>query len=229
MDTSDVTSFIDYWVYDIERRIYDYRDSFKEDLDAHDDATRTLAEEKVSECCEWLCPPTEPGTREERQKYIEESLTARGFTASQARSIAKPASKATRRAAGAPRTTGRQAIRALTLHLTTDKSYREIALMIKGQCEHVCPTCGDAKRPEMVQSGIRMRTQRPRCSSCECTIRPESKKEQVCFRCADALRASIGRLEVFLRSHGLYPDLPRRTDIERMSPDQLERLWPRRD
>ena len=229
MDTSDLTSFIDYWVYDIERRIYDYRDSFKEDLDAHDDAIRRLAEDKVSECCEWLCEPTQPVTKEERQKLIEESLKARGIAALQARAIAKQGSKVTGRSPGAPRTTGRQAIRALTLHLTTDKSYREIALMMKGQCEHVCPTCGDAKRPEMVQSGIRMRKQRPRCSSCECTIRPESKKEQVCSNCAGALRQSILRLEAFLHREGLHPNLPRRTELDRMSREELEQVWQSRE
>jgi hypothetical protein len=130
----DLTLLLNSFVYNIERRMMDVLDGLKDDLCAEDESFRRGAHHRALEYCDWLFGPPTPASKEERQSAIEKALLGTGIPAAQARSIAKQGSKVTGRTSGAPRTTGRQAIRALTLHLTTSKSYREIALTIKGRC-----------------------------------------------------------------------------------------------
>ena len=207
----DLSGLLNGLVYNIKRRMGSALEGLKDDLCSEDEAVRRPAEDRALEYCEWLYGPPTPAPKEERQKIIEKALLSVGMPAPQARSTAKQGSRATGLLPGAPRTTGPNAIRALMLRLTTDKSYREITLEIKGPCEqnscgYFCSRCGDVKRPTVAQSGIRERRPRPQCPACKCTIRPPSKREQVCSKCTDALRHSITRLEEFLHREGLAPE-----------------------
>jgi hypothetical protein len=213
-------------VCDIEQRMLSQLDWWKDNLHSEDAETREHAERKVLELCEWLFAPPRQETAEERQRRIQGSLIAGGMAETMAWAIAKRGSKVTGRPVGAPRTTGPPAIRALTLRLTTDTSHRDIALaMIGGKCEHICPACNDTIRTLAACSGIRKRKPKARCPACKSTVRPQSSKEQVCSRCSDALRQSTQRLKRFLEQEGLLPGLPRRAELDRLSPEELARLF----
>jgi hypothetical protein len=191
-------------VHRLNARIVAALDEVRQGMASENDVTRRLSIGLAVQWCEIFYGPMDSIPRDEAQVAIEEALRARGMSAERAKSMAIRASSSTG-VPGAPLTTRVLAVRAMALRIRTGRSYRQIAYTLNGPCEHVCSQCEDVIREEMVQSGIRKRKQRPRCASCQCTIRPVGRKEQVCSKCADALRASVNRLRDVLRLEGIYP------------------------
>jgi hypothetical protein len=222
----------DLWFYDIRRILLSYVNSFLDELQPDDETSdelapdekaareeaRAIAHEKVMEVLPWLHgAPGQP--IEEFIRRIEEGLLSPRSIAAQVRQMVQICSSCTGKSPGRPRRNGPVATHALFLHFTTNKSWREITFEIKGPCRHICVRCNDTKRLNSEPSGLRTRAARKRCQACESTIR--AKTQQVCSKCADATRASVGLLEPLLRRLGLYPMLPRVIELTRMSEEQL--------
>jgi hypothetical protein len=131
---------------------------------------------------------------------------------------------ASRKGRGRPRTAAQYAVPALVLHLTTPKSWRQIALELRG-CKHFCPACG-RRRGKPLEGGF---SAQKRCAKCGLVKRTKPEPEHSCFACGDAIRDSVGHLAKFLRRKGLYPTLPRRKDMEGLSPAELEKLFAKLD
>lgn len=120
---------------------------------------------------------------------------------------------------GRPRTMHEYAIRALTMHLKTPKSWRRIALEVKG-CTHVCPHCRRKKgKPE--ECGFKLQGG---CPTCGMKKRTKPEIEQSCYACGDAIRDAVGSLVKFLHSKGLYPT-HRKEDLAKLSPAELHRWF----
>lgn len=58
-----------------------------------------------------------------------------------------------------------------------------------------------------------------------CNHKRPRPTERSCKACGEAIRQSAFRLQTFLKSKGLMPDIPRRAELDRMTRAELERLW----
>ncbi len=123
-----------------------------------------------------------------------------------------------KRGRGRPRTRANDAIRALTLHVSTTKSWRQIAMEVYG-CEHACTKCG-RRKGKPFEGGRKIGPCCPTCSGS--LIRTKPDNERSCFACGDAVREAVGKLVKFLKRKRLY--LPPLKDLERMSPAELQQL-----
>jgi hypothetical protein len=56
-------------------------------------------------------------------------------------------------------------------------------------------------------------------------IRSKPSTKASCHGCGDSIRDAVGNLAKFLKKKGLYPTLPRRSILNKMSPSQLEELF----
>ncbi len=182
-------------------------DGLREDLIHPDPLIAGAAIKKAEKVLSWLCAssqmPDDERLRILAEKIGDMSVEDR-FAALKA-GLQKPTGKPGRR-----RERGPDAVRAFTLYLRTDKTWRQIAYEVNGPCGHECPACGDMPRLPHTYLGIRGRKKRSKCPDCGYTLRKEAQKQRVCFECADALRSVVGELEKFLRDEGVYPTVPRR-------------------
>jgi hypothetical protein len=233
-----------YWkLSDVGGRIRAYLDLFRDFLDPYGEPPyepilldeilvkqqMAIAKDLVSPALDWLFgPPSDDsrvGTSEARFKEFENSFISMGRSAREARSMAKILSRRTGEPVGRPRTTGPNAIRALTRYLRSPMTYRQIYFEINGACADVCPLCKDAVRKCDEPSGIRIRKPRERCANCGSTIRKEAQREQVCGLCNQTLIKSVYRLEKYLREIKIHPEIPRWVELQKLDPQELERWY----
>jgi hypothetical protein len=153
MTEDDLDRFIDQWAYQIGGVLNRQLEALKDELRSDDKKVRKAAELEADQILDWLLPPSPPFTYRERLRKAEEAIADQRQADSDRLAAAMRALRSTGRRRGRPRTTTSQhAIHALTLHLTTPKSWREIALEVRG-CKHKrprlersCVACGDAIR-----------------------------------------------------------------------------------
>lgn len=154
MSGDDLDRFIDHWVYEIDGVLRRQLDSLKDDLRSEDQQVQKRAESEADEILNWLLHAPAPLTDAEQLHRVEQIIADERLSTSGRRTAAMRALRSTGRRRGRPRDeTSQQAIRALTLHLATGKSWREIALEVRG-CSHKrphptersCAPCGDAIR-----------------------------------------------------------------------------------
>jgi hypothetical protein len=139
MQDDDLDRFVTEWVYDIDRVLRRKLEDLKDDLASDDERIRAQAETDAAEILDWLLPPPPPLSKENRLKRAEDVMKDAQLPNHQRYAAALRALQSTGRRRGRPRDgTSQQAIRAYTLHLATDRSWREIALMVRG-CKHKRP------------------------------------------------------------------------------------------
>lgn len=218
---------MDRWVYDLERTLRSRLDTLADRLDCEDAQVEQQAEKEADDILSLLYGPVKSESREERQRSIEQELVKSGLPPARIKALAKRESRFTGRAAGRPRELGPNAIRALTLHLTTAKSWREIALEVKG-CNHICSACGRVKTKPFV-AGKQVRRSQPKCPKCGLAIRPRSQMKQSCSACGDAVRHLAEDCKAIVKRLGLFPKVPGRKKLSGFSPAELERIWPSLD
>lgn len=216
-------AFMDQWVYNLDRILRSRLDALVPDLTCGDEKVEQRADTEASEILSLLYGPVEPESQEERRHAIEQSLAKSGLPPERVQAMAKRESRFTGRAAGRPRELGPDAIRALILHLTTEKSWREIALEVKG-CNHICPTCGRVRVKRF--EGGSSRPPRPKCPQCGLTIGPKSDIKRSCSACGDAMRRLAEEYKSILKRLGLLPKAPSRRELRGLSPEEIERIWP---
>lgn len=206
-----IDAFIDRFAYDIEHRLTSLLDGLKDDLGNPDPHVRKSAADDICKILSWVYPPASSSrlSDAERRRTILEMLNDERLSASEQLSIAKRLVQTNGGTPGAPRKRGQDAIRALTIHLRSNKSWRQIAYEINGPCGHHCRTCEDVPRPPEGRIG-QTQQRKKRCPDCGFVQRNEGQRQQVCYKCVDALRSAVGELEKFLRDKGLYPTVPRR-------------------
>jgi hypothetical protein len=204
---SQVDSFLNRWVYDVRGTLSRRLEGLKDDLLSADVDTRATAEDEAVKLLDWLHPPVS-GDGAERER-IEQALIMAGVPPARRKVILS--ASGTGRKAGRPRTMNLDAIEALSMHLKTDNTWRRIRYDLKGACEHRCAKCRDVPRQVDTRGVIRARM--PNCPECHLPIRPDTKRQSVCFRCVDALRSAVGELEALLKERDLLPTLPRRADL----------------
>jgi ssDNA-binding Zn-finger/Zn-ribbon topoisomerase 1 len=215
----DVDAFIDRFVYDI-------RGKLESALDAAAEENSPESVAQAEKILSFLFGRSAPFTDDERCRHAMEIARDTSLPPSQRKVAMRRALESSNKRAGRPKEKGPDAIRAFTIYLKADQSWREIALELQGSCEsrqciYFCPECGDVKR--QTKRGRLHGTRRtPRCPKCRSIIR--AKKEQVCKWCADAVRDLVGQLEDFLKQIGSYPTVPRVRDIKSVSPDRLRSL-----
>jgi hypothetical protein len=151
--TFDIDAFVNNWVYDVRRVLERRLDSLRYDLDSDDEGVRDKARKQIPEIEAWLYPPAKPLPDEEKVRRTRDALGDGSLSPQERLAAARRVARSTGRPRGRPRTeTAQHAIRALSLHLATPMSWREIALIVKG-CNHKrpssersCRPCGDAIR-----------------------------------------------------------------------------------
>ena len=217
----DVEIFADRWAYDLERTLRSRLDALVDRLDCEDAQVRQQAEKEADDILSLLYGPVKSESREERQRSIEEALVKSGLPPARIRALARRESRFTGRAAGRPRELGPSAVRALTLRLTTTKSWREIALEVKG-CSHICSSCGRVKTKPF--EGGTKRRPRPKCQKCGLAIRTSTEVRQSCSACGDAVRHLVQDCRAILERLGLLPDA-RGSKQKRLLASELERIW----
>jgi hypothetical protein len=201
---NDTEELIRKWVKpSIRRVLVKYRNGLVDDLDSDEPEVCTRAQMELLRVLDWLEPPMtsesiEHGTAELRRK-IEQTLIATGHSVTSVKKLLKASSRMTVRERGRPRTRGRAAIRAFDLRHRANKTWREIVLEIDGSCKkrrclYFCGLCGDVARSTTPAARPRRRLQE-HCSRCRFLRRPAPKREQVCFKCADAMADLVNRLE----------------------------------
>ena len=213
----DIEALLNRWVYDVRGLLVSQLESLRDDLRSDDAETRAAAQSQVDKVLDWLYLPTIANGKDAGDagdaEHIEQALIAAGVPPAQRKAMLA-ASRVTGRKVGRPRTAKLNAVEAFRLHLQTGKTWRQIVFDLKGACKHRCKKCGDVprRRVDIGRLDIR-RTIRPLCPRCGLPLRAASMRHAVCFLCADALRAAVGELEVYLRSHDLYPTMPRRVKL----------------
>jgi hypothetical protein len=188
----DIANLLNRWAYDIEGILRRALGALRDDLLSEDEDKAELAAKAAEEILDWLAPSQKRAlSDEDKLRLIRDIDMAR--PAREQLSAIERIKRSTGRRRGRPRSeTSQHAIHALTLHLATPLSWREIALKVKG-CNH------HKNRPH-----------------------PDQRS---CPPCGDAIRDAVGRLETFLRTKGYHPEFPRRIRLDRMSHDDLKRLW----
>jgi hypothetical protein len=208
------------WAYDLEQRLWSQLDCLKEDLFSEEQTVREAAEEKAGELLSWLLPPLAAEqlaeSRAKSVRRLEEMLRAQGFPESKCGRLAKRLAPSNR-GRGRPRERGLEAIRALSIYLREDKTWREIGLEISGTCRdrkcHLfCPVCEDVRRENEPGRLERHHATRRRCPKCRFPIRSAAQKQQICFRCVDQVRKLAEEAKAFLEQEGVSL-MPRRASI----------------
>jgi hypothetical protein len=153
-ENNPTTVLLDRWVYDVERILRNALDVLSDDLSSEDVQTAELAAAGASEILDWLYPPPQPLSAQERLKRATNAINSTPLLESERIAALQRIARSSGCRRGRPRTeTSQHAIRAFTLHLATPLSWREIALRVKG-CNHKrrdpqrrsCVHCGDAIR-----------------------------------------------------------------------------------
>jgi hypothetical protein len=209
------------WVCDVKRILWMLVDGLREHLDSEDEEARSVAQRQMSELLDYLLPPVTAkqcaAATSSRRRNLKALLEREGYSATD---IARIMTKVTltARCRGRPREHGLDAIRALGLKLRTEKSWREIALDVRGSCRRrkcasYCSTCKDVRRSVEPGRLDRERRLRKKCEGCKFTIRPKSQKQRVCYKCADQVRHLAEELRDVLIGHGVsflpvYPLIP---------------------
>jgi hypothetical protein len=185
----DVNAFVTHWVYDIRQTLERELDSLKDDLRSDDEHAQQQAARVASKILAWLLPAPEAISEEKRLLRFQEAMKI--ADPKQLKIAVLRAARTTGRRKGRPRDESSQhAIRALTLHIATEKSWREIALELRG-----------------------------------CTDKRPNPSERACIPCGETIRKAAERLRSFLKAEDLYPQMPDRKTLMRMSPADLKCLW----
>jgi hypothetical protein len=141
------------WRYGIQHALQNRLESLRDDLASEDEGIRKVASADADEILNLLHPPLPPLSTEAKLKQVAAVLSDETLSQEERLAAAQRAARSTGRRKGRPRTeTTQHAIRALTLHLATTLSWREIALEVVG-CNHKrpnpersCIPCGEAIR-----------------------------------------------------------------------------------
>jgi hypothetical protein len=217
---SEVDALIE-WAYDIERRLWSRLDDLKDDLRSDEPAVREPAEAEAEELLSWLLPPLTAEqlseSKTERVRRLEEMLRDQGYPECRRRRMAEQLASSSRER-GRPRERGRDAIKALSLQLRTDKTLRQIALETSGTCreracQSYCPACDDVRRSIEPGRPEKLNATRRRCFKCGFPVRPVAQKQQICFKCVDNVRKLAEEARAFLKREGIGV------------PDELEYPW----
>ena len=217
----DVDAFVDQFVYDIRTRLESALYAAVEE----DSPESIAAADKILSFLYGASPLSD----DEKCQRAAEIAHDTSLSPNERKAAMRRALESSNRRSGRPKEKGPDAIKAFTIYLKTNKSWREITLEVQGSCEsrhceYFCSECRDVKRPN--ERGRRDRTPSNRlCGKCRCIIR--DKKEPICQWCKDAVRDLVGQLEELLKQIGVYPHLPRRKDMKAMSATELERLLSR--
>jgi hypothetical protein len=145
--------FAIHWRYGIQRALQRNLESLRDNLASDDEQVRNLATDQAGAILDWLYPPLPPLSEQERLERVSAITGNEALSVEEKVAAIRRAARSTGRRRGRPRTdTAQHAIRALTLHLATSLSWREIALEIIG-CKHPrpnpersCVPCGEAIR-----------------------------------------------------------------------------------
>ena len=149
----EALQFVNRWLYDIQRVLEVRLGALKDDLRSDDGPIAEQAANEASMILDWLNPPSPPLSKEERLERVTELISTGELSADQKLAAIVRAGRSARSRRGRPRNeTSQLAIRALTLHLATGLSWREIALAVRG-CKHKrpnlersCEVCGESIR-----------------------------------------------------------------------------------
>jgi hypothetical protein len=155
----EALEFINRWLYDIQRVLEVRLEALKDDLRSDDGPIADQAANEASMILDWLFPPSPPLSKEEQLKRATAAISDGKLSVEQRIAAVVKAGRSTHYRRGRPRNeTTQLAIRALTLHLGTCLSWREIALAVRG-CKHKrpnrersCEACGESIR----QAAIRL-------------------------------------------------------------------------
>ncbi len=151
---SELDSFIYEWGANIRRVLERQLDSLHYDLDSDDEEARRKADHEIPLIRAWLFPPADPLTASEKERKVQAVANDPNLSTEERLVKIGRAARSTGRKRGRPKTdTARHAISALSLHLATHRSWREIALIV-GECNHSrpnpsersCTHCGDKIR-----------------------------------------------------------------------------------
>jgi plasmid stabilization system protein ParE len=150
--TSDLDAFVEHWLYDIERILKSRQNELRENLPSADKEAAKRAMSEIEKIESWLKPSTESEAAKEKLQRIRAVLEDGSDSPEKRLQAIHDLSRSARKTRGRPRDkTGPYAIRALTLSLATDKSWRQIALEVKG-CDDPhpeglsCEKCKEAVR-----------------------------------------------------------------------------------
>jgi hypothetical protein len=154
---SEVNAFITNWLHDVERVLRRKLESSKEHLLSDDESEQDAAASLVSQILDWLYPPSNTPISDEHRLLLMQQVMGIADAAERNKAMLRIA-RTTGRRKGRPRDESSQyAIRALTLRRSTNKSWREIALELRG-CEHErpnpersCPACGEKMRQAVMR------------------------------------------------------------------------------
>ena len=149
----NLAEFASRWLYSIQHTLQNHLESLRDDLASDDEQVRKRARDEAGEILDWLHPPLPPLSTQERLERVTTASGNEALSDEEKLAAVERAARSTGRRKGRPRTeTAQHAIRALSLHLATTLSWREIALDVKG-CKHKrpnpersCVRCGQAIR-----------------------------------------------------------------------------------
>lgn len=159
MPNGDLQKMLDEWVYNVKGTLEKALDNLKDDLMSDDESTSETAANEASAILDWLCLSTPSLSDEERMRRAGDVIKNTFLSKSEQLAALQRITHSTGRRRGRPRTeTCQYAIRALTLHLATARSWREIALEITG-CKHrrpnpeerSCVPCGNSIRAAAIR------------------------------------------------------------------------------
>lgn len=194
------------WTFDPERRMWSYVESLKDDLLSDDPEVVAKAEQKILSTLEWLTPPAAEVSKRisEQRENIRSQLSKLDLPKHVVEAMVGAVKVERQR--GRPRSRNFDAIAGLRLRWFERKEWREIVLEISGSCKarkcpFYCPECGDVFRTTKVGRKGTRRRQEALCSRCHFRLRPPEQKEQVCWKCSDAMADLVGRLERFLKDN----------------------------
>jgi hypothetical protein len=206
--TVDVDKLM-HWVFDPERRMWSHLDSLKDDLRSDDPEVHAAAEEKVLPVLVRLLPSLTGEAASRAMAEQRESLRRKLADQGVPNHIIEGAVKAVRvRERGRPRSRNFDAIAGLRLYWFERKSWRDIVLEVSGSCKYrgcksYCAKCGDvARSTKLGRLGGRRRLAAV-CIKCHFRLRPPEQREQVCWKCSDAMADLVVGLEAFLRDNDI--------------------------
>lgn len=155
----------------------------------------------------WLEPSPNTEVRrwikEGERRHVENALTRAGFSDNYARSMSRKAPSQGELRPGRPKTKLDDAYRGYDLHFLESKTWRQITLEVRGSCRDrnckmYCSECNDVMR-----STEATRRVGERCKKCDYPLRPTARKNEVCYKCADAMADLVTRLSAFASSKGI--------------------------
>ena len=99
-----ITSLLETWVYDVEQILSNALDGLKDDLSSDDEYTADLAAKKATEILDWLYPPAQPLSPQERLRRATEAITSASLSDSEQIAAFQRILRSTGRRRGRPRT-----------------------------------------------------------------------------------------------------------------------------